>query len=241
MAPIWRRLETIFQERYPSLFASLNPPATVEQLDAFEKTTRLNLPADVRDSYLLHDGSTGVGGYGEGDGPLLFCGYRWATLSEARERWQEYYDVDPYDELDDSAYSYTEAELPDCWAADKVRPWNMVFSPRWFPIGRRGNDSHGGWFIDLLPGPKGHHGQLIEKLTGATSLVLVALPTTWSRWQTALNVERLSTSRAITTGPLRCGATKLAAKVFCRRSLVSSCQVMHACQSGLRGVSPTPV
>lgn len=174
MAPIWRRLETIFQERYPSLFASLNPPATVDQLDAFEKTTRLNLPTDVRDSYLLHDGCTGVGGYGEGDGPLLFCGYRWATLSEARERWQEYYDVDPYDELDDSAYSYTEAELPDCWAADKVRPWNMVFSPRWFPIGRRGNDSHGGWFIDLLPGPKGHHGQLIEKLTGATSLVVTS-------------------------------------------------------------------
>jgi hypothetical protein len=30
MQPVWSRLEAVFQERYPTLFSSLNPPATTE-------------------------------------------------------------------------------------------------------------------------------------------------------------------------------------------------------------------
>jgi cell wall assembly regulator SMI1 len=80
MQPVWRRLAAIFKVRYPTLFESLNPPTTVAQLDAFEAATQLLLPTDVRDSYLMHDGCNGVDGIDGGDGPLLFCGYRWSSL-----------------------------------------------------------------------------------------------------------------------------------------------------------------
>jgi internalin A len=168
--PVWSRLEAVFQERYPTLFASLNPPATVEQLDAFEKATLISLPEDVRSSYLLHDGCKGIGGFNEGDGPLLFCGHRWASLNEALDRWQYWYDIAPYDDLlDDSAYFYTEAD--DYWAAEAIRPWAQGFPRCWFPIGHRGKDHNSAWFIDMLPGPKGRPGQLITMSMGMSSLV----------------------------------------------------------------------
>jgi cell wall assembly regulator SMI1 len=131
------------------------------------------LPADVRDSYLLHDGCQGVGGINEGDGALLFCGYRWATLNEALDLWRYFCDIVPYDELEDSAYDFTEVEDPGGWTACEVRPWNH-FPRCWFPIGRLGDDHSGAWFIDMLPGPKGSSGQLIYKSMGMSSLVVTS-------------------------------------------------------------------
>jgi cell wall assembly regulator SMI1 len=170
MQPVWSRLEAIFKERYPTLFASLNPPATIAQVDAFEEATRLRLPADVRDSYLLHDGCKGIGGFNEGDGPLLFCGYRWSSLSDALDLWRYFYEVVPYEELDDSAYDFLD-EPDNGW--DAVRPWNH-FPRCWFPIGQIGDDHSGAWFIDMLPGPKGSVGQLVKQSMGMSSLVVTA-------------------------------------------------------------------
>jgi cell wall assembly regulator SMI1 len=172
MQPIWHRLEAVFKDRYPTLFASLNPSASVEQLEAFENATGLSLPTDVRNSYLLHDGCTGVGGFNEGDLPLLFCGYRWATLSEMLEWWKDFYDFEPYRDSDDSVYSYTEATDPGSWESCAIRPWGSIFPKCWFPIGQFANDRNGAWFIDMLPGPKGYTGQLITQSYGMSSLVV---------------------------------------------------------------------
>jgi cell wall assembly regulator SMI1 len=172
MQPVWSRLEAIFKQRYPTLFESLNPPATVEQLDAFEAATQLRLPDDVRESYLLHDGCKGTGELDEDEKPALFCRYRWSSLSESLARWQSFQEVVLHGHFDDTSYFYSEAEDPDGWAACEVRPWEVVFPPCWFPIGQLGSDLECGWFIDMLPGPKGSMGQLIYQIMGASSLVV---------------------------------------------------------------------
>jgi cell wall assembly regulator SMI1 len=171
MQPVWGRLKSVFQERYPGLLASLNPPASLEQLDAFEKASNLKLPADVRDSYLLHDGCKRVRGPNEEDLPSLFCGYRWASLRAMLDWWTATSATEPFDPKLDCVYSFTEAEDPEGWAACAVRPWDYVFPRCWFPIGQLADDHSGAWFIDMLPGPKGQPGQLIKSSAGMSSLV----------------------------------------------------------------------
>ena len=168
---VWNRLEAIFEKRYPVLFASLSPPASLEQLDAFEEASRLSLPADVRDSYLLHDGCKRTLGPNEEELPSLFCGYRWASLHDMLDWWTATSETEPFNPEVDCVYSFTEAEDPGGWGACAVRPWDYIFPRCWFPIGQLADDRFGAWFIDTLPGPKGHEGQLVHKLTGGSSLV----------------------------------------------------------------------
>jgi cell wall assembly regulator SMI1 len=170
MQAVWLRLEAIFEKQYPTLLASLSPPASLEQVEAFERASKLSLPTDVRDSYLLHDGCSGTGN-NEGDVPLLFCGYRWASLTEMLNWWTCTDETEPFNPELDCIYSFTESEDPNGWADCSVRPWDQVFPRCWFPIGHWGDDHSGAWFIDMLPGPKGHTGQLITQSYGASSLV----------------------------------------------------------------------
>src|SRR5262245_16178387 len=61
----WQRLELWFATNLPEVRESLRPPATPSDLQAFEQSTRYELPDDVKESFLIHDGQI------EGTGALL--------------------------------------------------------------------------------------------------------------------------------------------------------------------------
>ncbi len=52
----WNRLKNWFDVNLPEVVTTLRPGCSPAELVAFEQETRLSLPEDVRQSFLIHDG-----------------------------------------------------------------------------------------------------------------------------------------------------------------------------------------
>jgi cell wall assembly regulator SMI1 len=65
MQDLWQRIESQFRLQAPNRLSQLDPGATPEQIDDFERLVGRPLPDDFRRSYAIHDGGYGVpfGGY----------------------------------------------------------------------------------------------------------------------------------------------------------------------------------
>src|SRR5262249_39429588 len=67
MKQIWERIHTWLRQHAPAVLDSLRPGATEETLRAAEEAMGVKLPADVRQSYRIHDGqSAGEHGFAPG-------------------------------------------------------------------------------------------------------------------------------------------------------------------------------
>jgi cell wall assembly regulator SMI1 len=171
MTSVWRRLEEQFSRKYHSVLKSLRSPASLMEINAFEELTGHSLPQDIRESYLIHDGTVPLPR--DSDVPRFFSSYEWCHLERSAEIWtfnaeMEYHEFPPY--------SFTEIEDPDGWNACAVRPWEGR-PPTWLPLGQFCDDRAFILYVDVLPGPSGRVGQLVNFQHSSHSLVVPSLST----------------------------------------------------------------
>lgn len=140
---LWRRLENWLCEHTPVFCRwPLALGASEREIQAFEKTIGAKLPADVRASYLRHNGSARVkllAVVGEGE---------WVNLKESAKHWKFFQDIRPSLE----AAGFLEPPLG---------PMKEVqISPGWIPISDNSGGDH--LCIDLDPAKGGKVGQLFS-------------------------------------------------------------------------------
>src|SRR5262249_7896979 len=97
----WSRLEGWCQRNQPALLRAIHPGASAEQIAAVERAIGQPLPADVRESFAIHNG---------GD-RFLFGNDMLTTESLVRD-WRIWRDVENYnDEFRDKMKSYPEGAI----------------------------------------------------------------------------------------------------------------------------------
>lgn len=89
MDELWQRLENFLQKNAPPLYAGLAPEATEEQIAATEQTIGFLLPADVRQSYLRHDGQTQNENYYPTGCTFIPCYFELLPVSRLALEWQD--------------------------------------------------------------------------------------------------------------------------------------------------------
>ena len=118
MRDVWDRIEAVLRTTAPEILAALPAGASLQATAAAEAHLGFALPADVRESYAVHDGS--------GDADLLphrashLIGVPLLSLNEAvrtRQMWLEFLDRGPFGQPSPAG------PIRRTW-------WN----PRWVPV-----------------------------------------------------------------------------------------------------------
>jgi len=171
MKDIWDRIHVWLAAKAPMVLASLDPPATDEQLRAAEAAMGVSLPDDVKACYRIHDGQRVIATPVCHD-PDLRCapgflyGEKWMSLDETVKRWRglkERLDGGAFAGLRSSPYG----PVRDDW-------WR----PQWLPV----TEGISGYLrcLDLAPAGGGHVGQLIYwRHNNAVRGVTAASPGEW--------------------------------------------------------------
>jgi len=142
MDQTWERIEAWLAVNAPAVAAGLNPPASPESLAATEQFLGVQFPDDVRASYLRHDGQQSYS-------PGLLEGWEWLSLERIRGEWQVWKDL-----LDGGDFNGIES---DADGRGVRKDW---WNPAWIPLTYSGGGDH--HCLDLAPGKRGVHGQIIE-------------------------------------------------------------------------------
>jgi len=157
MSNLLHRLEIQLAAQYPDILRSLNPPATLDQIAAFEAEVGQSLPEDVKAAYLWHNGSgdprLNISFVPPDESFLLIDNGRWLALDEMLTQWHMQNNMAEGDD-----YAYAEDEDPQQWAKCVWRPW-MMPPLTWLALGRSCSQNH--VYIDFQPAPMGQSGQLI--------------------------------------------------------------------------------
>ena len=143
MEEIWQRIESWLKTHAPDILGDLANGATKEELDQTAKELGVELPADFRAAYQIHNGQ-------EGNEKPVLGSWELYPLSLIVSQWQDEKDL------------FDEGEFKD---ADKtVRPKGPVrkewWNPHWIPVA--GNSSGDYYCLDLAPADGGHKGQIIN-------------------------------------------------------------------------------
>lgn len=141
----WSRIRAAIESAIPGVSAVLRPGVSATQLGSFEKMIGQRLPNDVRESYLLCDGTTA-----ELEQRLLcgpFYGFDMLPLAELIDSWKMWAGL-------------VEGKGHDAHmkGVDWIRP--VYASSGWLPIIADAAGSHIG--VDLSPTDKGLTGQVIN-------------------------------------------------------------------------------
>lgn len=185
----WERADVWIETEYPELFDQLLDPATENDLDELERDLDCRLPADVRESYLIHDGQES-GGKPTG----VFFGISLLNLESVYEEWNIWRNTAlRIEELNNRPRPSGSNPIPSHLAPtpsssrvspqpagppprpqpsqamqtlaanqrsvppDAVQP--VYANPGWIPLAKDYDGNNIG--VDLVPGPKGHYGQVI--------------------------------------------------------------------------------
>jgi cell wall assembly regulator SMI1 len=141
------------EKHAPRVYASLAPGASSQAFDDAERAIGRELPLDVRQAYLRHDGNPRDREVEQLD--FFPPGLRFSSLSQLVEDWTMA--VDEYRLL--RADPDTDCIFPEpdeSWNTLRVRP--VYYDLAWIPIGYASCFST---FVDLNPAPAGRCGQLI--------------------------------------------------------------------------------
>jgi cell wall assembly regulator SMI1 len=153
MEEIWERIEAWLTGNAPDTLADLRPGASDADIKKAEQALSVGLPADLVESYKVHDGQRG------GSGPL-FGDYALLSLEHAVKEWE------------------TLKKLADGGGFRSVRgrPAPQVksdwWNPRWIPVAS--NSSGDFLCADLDPMPPGKSGQIVSFLHADAARALVA-------------------------------------------------------------------
>ena len=153
MEEIWKRIETWLAANAPDTLADLRPGASDADVRKAERALSVSLPADLVESYKVHDGQRG------GSGPL-FGDYALLPLEHAVKEWKTLKRL----------RSAKVFEFMHGQPAPKVKAdwWN----PRWIPVAS--NSSGDFLCADLDPAPAGKPGQIVSFLHADAARALVA-------------------------------------------------------------------
>jgi cell wall assembly regulator SMI1 len=140
MRDVWDRIEAWLSANAPNVLEGLNSGASEAALQEAEAYLGVAFPADVRESYGIHNGQPR-------DAPGLTDGGEFLSLERMREEWQLW--KDPLDGGDfDGITSEPQEPIRNDW-------WH----PKWIPLTYDGAGNH--LCLDLDPAPGGNLGQII--------------------------------------------------------------------------------
>lgn len=170
----WKRLKQWSEENLPQNVGGDAPPASERQLRQFEKAIGAALPDDVRESYRVYNGQCG--------GPGIVYGLAVESLPNCLIHYWTHW-VDGYERnvKDGSAASFDES--CSSFPHDFVRA--VYFDREWIPLTYDSGGNHIG--VDLNPGPKGTHGQVI--VFGRDDEFHTVLALSWGQFLTDLADE----------------------------------------------------
>ena len=140
---VWTQIEDWLTENAPQLLKNLNSPATIEEIEQTEIELGIKFPDEVRDSYLIHNGSEN----------WLFFGDDFLSLKRliyVFNRSKLWYEDSRY-----SDPSFLDYEI-EVYGNVKKQIWNS----KWIPLFSDSN-----MFLDLLdldPPQNGIYGQIIS-------------------------------------------------------------------------------
>ena len=188
MKELFQRLEAQLSAQFPDVLHTLNPPASKEQIALFETTIQQKLPEDIKNAYLWRNGCRCLPGETSqpisGESYFLIDQGRWLSLDEMLTQWHFQIEIAEGDE-----YSFTKDDDPEAWGQLVFRPWCMA-PPAWIPISRQSFQSH--IYIDLMPGPRGRHGQLIDhNIQGYWHLIAMGFDAYIATLTRALELKKL--------------------------------------------------
>ncbi len=155
MSDLWARLEHQLALKAPDLLARLRPGASESAIFAYEQAVGHQLPADVRQAYLRHDGCDYVVSdcTNSHQSLGLFGRYQWRPLESSLEAWHfwraDYDETDP-DNLEDESTLNSSAMVRDFASPP----------PYWIPLAHETNGAID-LYVDLRPGTAGTVGQLV--------------------------------------------------------------------------------
>ena len=133
---LWERVERWYLENAPADTLSLGPPASREEIGSTESVLAAHLPADVVDSYLVHNGSNETG--------VFEFGRYLLSLDEIINCW-------PLAENPEYSHFHSTPTGP-------IR--NDIWNLGWIPLTDNGAGDH--VCADLVPGEHGVIGQIIQ-------------------------------------------------------------------------------
>ncbi|HEY1067083.1 MAG TPA: SMI1/KNR4 family protein [Pirellulales bacterium] len=138
MQAVWSRIEAWFQAHAPEALAEFRPPATNRHINHLEDATDLRLPAEMEQSYKIHDGSWAL---------RMFPGGNLMTIQAIEETWSQWAEL-----ADNGAFAGV-VSSPD----GPIQP--VHWSTRWLPLTVNGTGDC--YCVDLDPAPGGSPGQII--------------------------------------------------------------------------------
>lgn len=142
MDALWERIEHWLGANAPEMASGLNGPASEAEIASTEQLLGVRFPADVRASFLRHDGQSS-------GSPWLMDGWEWLSLSRVRDEWKVWKGL-----LDGGDFAGAQSE------GDDVIVRSDWWHPAWAPLTYSGSGDH--HCLDLAPGPQGREGQIIE-------------------------------------------------------------------------------
>jgi len=142
MKQLVQEIIELMWEDLPQLAASLNPPATQEELRNAEEELGFALPSELRELYLIHNGQ-------KEDGPGLFFGLPFLSLDDMLAEWKIWAELE-----EDYALEMEHFSIPADWIKE------LYINRYWLPISKDWGGNNLG--IDLDPADKGVRGQVIN-------------------------------------------------------------------------------
>jgi cell wall assembly regulator SMI1/ankyrin repeat protein/predicted DNA-binding WGR domain protein len=143
----WKRIEAWLKSHHPDRLKSLNKPATAKQIADAEKKMKIKFPADVKESYKIHNGQSYTSSLFKPDDD--FAGdYYLLPLSEVVNEWKVWTDLVESGEFEDQSSAGDSGIKSDQW-----------FNPKWIPIASNGGGDS--YCLDLDPAKGGKAGQVI--------------------------------------------------------------------------------
>jgi cell wall assembly regulator SMI1 len=145
---LWKQIEKALKSTSPGVKKSLNKGATRQQIASSEKKLGVELPAPLRESYLLHDGqkerADGLFPEGFADLPSEFV---LLSLEEAAADWNNWTSLAKSGEFKGSVGQPDKGVKPDWW------------NRKWIPFASDGGGDS--LCVDLAPAKAGTAGQII--------------------------------------------------------------------------------
>jgi cell wall assembly regulator SMI1 len=140
MQEIWTYIESWLYANAPKVLDTLQPGASDTQIKAAEHFLSIQFPAEVKDSYRIHNGQSSYG-YG------FLEGNEFLSLERMQEEWQVWKELLDGGEFEDFE-SYPDTGICSDW-----------WSAQWIPLTYDGAGNHD--CLDLNPSEGGKHGQII--------------------------------------------------------------------------------
>lgn len=150
MNDLWHRFENWLEQNIPDAIQTLNPGASLEEIEAIQNILNIKLPDDYIASCMIHNGQNQESASLTCWGTLLSLGViSDSSFTTVRAEWTILKGVYDEDWINESEGDRLDNLVKNFW-----------WIPKWIPITSNGGGD--GFCLDLDPGENGTQGQVIE-------------------------------------------------------------------------------